>query len=192
MGRELPEIAARLNRTEEETFAWFSRLAELAWRVGGDSLVHYRKRRGGVFPNQKGMLCRPWNLWLDGGVDETVKEVAGNLGLDLKGSLAGFKCRVPVMPVMEKEAAARQLEDRIDHGNGNALGLQLFRALQRRVHHDSAGKYRHAVSIPQHVGLSDRSAMRIARSRFPARINSTRCPSPWSLRPNTRKPRKRM
>ena len=113
VGRELPEIAARLNRTEEETLAWYSRLAELAWRVGGDSLVHYRKRRGGVFPNQKGMLCRPWNLWLDGGVDETVKEVAGDLGLDLKGTLAGFKCRVPVMPVMEKEAASRQLEDRI-------------------------------------------------------------------------------
>ena len=113
VGGELPEIAARLNRTEEETLAWFSRLAELAWRVGGDSLVHYRKRRGGVFPNQKGALCRPWNLWLDGGVDETVKEVAGDLGLDLKEVLAGFKCRVPVMPVMEKEAAARQLEDRI-------------------------------------------------------------------------------
>ncbi len=111
LGEELPEIASRLGASREEALAWFGKLADLAYAVGRDSLIHYRKRKGGVFPNQEGILCRPWNLWLDGGIDETLKDVAQGLGLNLRGTLAGFHSRYPVMAVMEPDAAARRLED---------------------------------------------------------------------------------
>ncbi len=112
----------------QEAFAWLRRLVELIHDARGTALLDQRK----VLPNQAGVLQKRSGLRCDKGIDDHLKTIAHEFGIDLYGQLLDARAATPelielLIPKEEEEALEDVLEALTHSCVNNALLLDLMR-----------------------------------------------------------------